>query len=113
MAVDPLKAKQLLLAFGGPQDRGAVGPMSPRAEFTSRNFHLSASDLRSRSELLEVGAGLPQWSSVKLTWIKATGETQTLRARQRPALRRQSRSPLAPSTHVVAGVEHKEMRCLT
>ena len=57
----PLKDKQLLSAFGGAQDRVAVGPMSPTIELASSNFHLA-----SQRPEVQIGAAgfcarLAQW----------------------------------------------------
>ena len=49
----PLKDKQLPAAFGGAQDRVAVGPMSPTIELASSNFPWPASDRTSRLEPLD------------------------------------------------------------
>ena len=77
--------------------------MCPDAEFASSNLLWQASDWRSRSRAAGVGAGLP--SGVRETDLRRSHEgPKRLSVRQCPALRRQSRSPLAPSAHAVADI---------
>jgi hypothetical protein len=108
----PLKDKQLLSAFGGAQDRVAVGPISPTIELASSNFQLASQRPEVQIGAAGFGARLAQWPRDSLEQDHPRGPMR-LRLWQRPALRWNSRSPPAPSTHAVADVAHYDARCLT
>ncbi len=75
LPAEPLKDKQLLSAFGGAQDRVAVGPMSPTIEFASSNFHLASQrlEVRDRSRWIR---RTPGPVAARQAWSKTTRGNQ-------------------------------------
>jgi hypothetical protein len=108
----PLKDKQLLPAVAESQDQVALGEMCPDDEFASSNLRWRSQRLEIQIRATGVGAGLPSSGPPDGTTRNHDGHKQLGCGNVRRC-GPQSRSPLAHSTHVVAGVEHKEMRCLT
>jgi hypothetical protein len=108
----PLKDKQPLSAFGGAQDRVAVGPMSPTIQLASSNLHLASQRPKVQIGAAGFGARLAQWPRDRPGARPPEG-TNAAEVWQRPALQWKSRSPPAPSTHAVADIAHQDARCLT